>query len=298
MITPKSLQPGDKVALISTARKIERETVQPAVAMLERWGLQVVMGQHLFAEHHQFAGTDAQRAADLQQAINDPSIRAIICARGGYGTVRLLDHIDFSALANDPKWIAGYSDVTALHAHIHTNYGIETLHSTMPVNFPTNTPEALASLQFALFGSPIDHSAPAHAMNRNGHCEGEVVGGNLSILYSLNGSNSAINTQGKILFLEDLDEYLYHVDRMMMNLQRSGMLHQLAGLIVGGMSDMNDNIIPFGKTAEEIIWEHVAAYDYPVCFNFPVGHLPDNRTLIVSRKAKLTVGTQVNLAFQ
>ena len=220
--------------------------------------------------------------------IDDDSIKAILCARGGYGTVQIIDNIDFSKLKNNPKWIVGYSDVTVLHSHLH-QLGITSLHATMPINFEKNTPKALESLKSALFGlgnlTEINH----HHFNRFGKVEGEIVGGNLSILYSLLGSDSDINTDGKILFIEDLDDYLYHIDRIMMNLKRNGKLKNLKALIIGGMSDMNDNTIPFGKTAEEIILEYIKEFDFPVCFNFPAGHLDDNRTLVFGKECTLEI---------
>jgi muramoyltetrapeptide carboxypeptidase len=298
MISPPSLQKGDKIAIVGTARKIPREEVEPAIKILESWGLEVVLGKHLFEVDHQFAGTDEQRLTDFQRAIDAPEIKAVLCVRGGYGTVRIIDQIDFSAFAKSPKWIAGYSDITVLHNHLFTNLQTETLHATMPINFPKNSNEALTSLQKALFGNPLSYAVDGHHLNRNGEGEGEVVGGNLSIVFSLTGTNSDIDTNGKILFIEDLDEYLYHVDRMLWNLDKCGMLKNLAGLIVGGMTGMNDNAVAFGKTAEEIILERVVLYNFPVCFNFPAGHIDDNRTLIIGRKAKLTVDNTVNLTFQ
>lgn len=296
MITPSYLKQGDKIGIISTARKITREELEPALQTFAVWGLEVVLGKHLFAEDNQYAGTDEQRAADLQGMLDDDEIRAIICARGGYGTVRLIDDLDFTNYTLRPKWIVGYSDVTVLHSHIHTNLGIETLHAIMPLNFP-GTPEALQSLKSALFGEHISYEIEPHPFNRPGQCTGQVVGGNLSLLYSLNNTPSDIDTTNKILFIEDLDEYLYHIDRMMMNLQRSGKLENLAGLIVGSMSEMNDNEVPFGKTAYQIIAESVKSYSYPVIFNFPAGHIPDNRVLIFSRDLQMEVGDAVALSF-
>lgn len=289
MEKPSNLQKGDKIAIISTARKISKVELQPAVEELNSWGLEVVFGENLFQEYHQFSGTDEERAADLQWALDSDEIKAVLCARGGYGTVKIIDQIDFLKFVNHPKWVIGYSDVTVLHNHINQNYGIQTLHATMPINFGTNTKEALDSLKETLFGASPVYFTDAHKLNRNGETEGELVGGNLSILYSLTGTKSQLDTKGKILFLEDLDEYLYHVDRMMMNLDRAGMLKDLKGLVIGGMTDMNDNTIPYGKTAIQIISETAAKYDYPVCFNFPAGHLDDNRTLIMGGKVKLQV---------
>lgn len=289
MEKPQALKTGDKVSIISTARKISLEEVQPAINLLTDWGLEVVLGENLFAEDHQFAGTKAQRLADVQQALNNDEIKAIFCARGGYGTVQLIDEIDFSHFTNQPKWIVGYSDVTVLHNHINQNFEIATLHATMPINFSTNTREALQSLKDALFGDVLSYQCTSHSYNRLGEVKGELVGGNLSILYSLTGTASQINTEGKILFLEDLDEYLYHIDRMMQNLKRAGMLHGLKGLLIGGMTDMNDNTVPYGHSAIDIIKNIVAEYDFPVAFGFPAGHLADNRTLIMGVEVTLSV---------
>jgi muramoyltetrapeptide carboxypeptidase len=289
MEKPQALKIGDKVSIISTARKISLEEVQPAINLLTDWGLEVVLGENLFAEDHQFAGTKVQRLSDLQQALNNDEIKAVFCARGGYGTVQLIDQIDFSHLKKQPKWIVGYSDVTVMHNHINQNFELATLHATMPINFSTNTPEALQSLKDALFCNTLNYQCAYHSYNRIGEAKGELVGGNLSILYSLTGTVSQINTEGKILFLEDLDEYLYHIDRMMQNLNRAGMLHGLKGLLIGGMTDMNDNTIPYGHTAIDIIKNIVAEYDYPVAFGFPAGHLADNRTLIMGGKATLSI---------
>ena len=276
MIIPEKLYIGDKIGIISTARKITIQELNPAIKILESWGLKVVLGVNLFQEDDQFSGTVEQRIADLQRMIDDSSIKAILCARGGYGTVQIIDAINFTNLKKNSKWIVGYSDVTVLHSHLN-NLGIASLHATMPINFKSNTKESLSSLKNSLFGNLNRIECQAHPFNKFGKIEGDIVGGNLSIIYSLLGSDSDIDTTGKILFIEDLDEYLYHIDRMMMNLNRNGMLGKLKGLIVGGMVDMNDNSIPFGKTAEQIILEYTKNYDFPICFGFPAGHLSDNR---------------------
>lgn len=290
MRKPEPLQLGDEIRIVSTARKISLEELQPAIDQLNGWGFKTTLAKNIFSEYHQFSGTDHERAADFQDALDDSGVKAIICARGGYGTARILDLLDFSSFVKQPKWIAGYSDVTALHSHIHRQFGICTLHSTMPINFSNNSPEALESLRDALTGKKLNYTIPTHAHNRIGEAEGIITGGNLSMLYSLMASPSQVNTAGKFLFIEDLDEYLYHVDRMMVNLKRSGLLSNLKGLILGGLTDMNDNTVPFGKTAIEIVSEHVAEFNYPVCFGFPAGHLNDNRTIILGENAKLALG--------
>ena len=278
MIIPEKLKIGDKIGIISTARKITMEELNPAIKTLESWGLKVVLGINLFQEDNQFSGTVEHRTADLQSMIDDNSIKSILCARGGYGTVQIIDAINFTNLKKNSKWIVGYSDVSVLHSHLN-NLGIASLHATMPINFESNTKESLSSLKNSLFGNLNSIECKAHPFNKFGKIEGNIVGGNLSILYSLLGSQSDIDTTDKILFIEDLDEYLYHIDRMMMNLKRNGMLRSLKGLIVGGMSDMNDNSIPFGKTAEQIILEYTKDYDFPISFGFPAGHLADNRCI-------------------
>jgi muramoyltetrapeptide carboxypeptidase len=299
MPAPPYLKKGDRIAIISPARKITPAEAESAIRMFRSWGLEVVEGKHLYAYADQFAGPDEQRLADMQQMLDDDSIRAIISSRGGYGTVRIIDHLDFTRFAQNPKWIVGFSDVTVLHSHIHRHYNIETLHAVMPVNFKEQDADApsIATLKKALFGEELSYSLPPDPANRWGSCKGPMVGGNLSILFSLSGTASDISTKGKILFLEDLDEYLYHIDRMMMNLKRSGKLENLAGLVVGGMTRMRDNDIPFGKTANEIIAGALSEYDYPVCFNFPAGHLDDNRALILGREVTLEVSDEVRLEF-
>lgn len=289
MIQPSYLQKGDTVAIVSTARKITSDNIIPAIKLLEKWGLQVIIGETIGSEENQFSGSDEKRIADFQQMLDNPKIRAIWCARGGYGTVRIIDKLNFSAFKKNPKWIVGYSDITVLHSYIH-NFGIETLHATMPINLENNTQQALESLKKSLFGKNLSYEIPADEKNKSGNASGELVGGNLSVLYSLLGSHSSINTDGKILFIEDLDEYLYHIDRMCINLKRNCYFENLKGLVVGGMTDMHDNEIPFGKTAEEILLDCVSEYDFPVVFNFPAGHLDDNRALILGRKVTLEVG--------
>ena len=291
MIIPSKLTRGDKIGIISTARKISLEELSPAINTLESWGIEVVLAENLFEEDNQFAGAVKQRTTDLQSMINNDKIKAILCARGGYGTVQIIDNIDFTNLKKNPKWIVGYSDVTVLHSHLH-NLGVASMHATMPKNFATNTKDALKSLKKSLFREETIVECDPHPFNKKGRIEAEIVGGNLSILYSLLGSDSDIDTDGKILFMEDLDEYLYHIDRMIMNLKRNGKFENLKALIVGGMSDMNDNDIPFGKTAEQIILEHTKDYDFPICFGFPAGHINDNSAIVFGVKSLLEISAK------
>ncbi|MCC6691630.1 MAG: LD-carboxypeptidase [Bacteroidia bacterium] len=297
MITPPYLKKGDKISVVAPAGKITAEAIKPALDLFHQWGLEVELGKNIFKTCNQFAGTDEERIADLQYALNDTSVKLIICARGGYGTMRIIDKLDFKTFCKYPKWIAGFSDITVLHSHINKNFGVETLHSVMPGSFHKNA-DATETLRKALFNFPLSHSVSVNPLNRIGKTEAELTGGNLSLLYALNASCSAIDTNGKILFIEDINEYLYHIDRMMLNLKRSGMLNNLAGLIVGGMTEMKDSPTPFGKTAEEIIREAVDEHNYPVCFNFPAGHIEKNLALVFGRKARFVVtGSEVTVGF-
>lgn len=287
MIKPDPLKPGDTIGIAAPARKISPAELQPAVGFFQSRGFKVVNSANLFSSHNQYAGNDSERLTGLAGLLASDEVKAVLCARGGYGTLRIIDDIDFSEFIQKPKWVAGYSDVTVLHSHIHANFGIQTLHCTMPVSFDKATPESLSSMLLALTGGSPAYCTPAHPLNRPGSANGLICGGNLSILYALSGSRSDINTAGKILFIEDLEEYLYHIDRMMLQLKRSGKLEKLAALIVGGMTGMNDNLIPFGSTAEEIIRSSVDEYDYPVCFGFPAGHIENNCALIIGAHARL-----------
>lgn len=288
------LQAGDTVAIVATARKVNREELTPAIDFLESNGFNVILGPHLFEEDHQYAGMDEHRAEALQWAIDHPEVKAIWCARGGYGTMRLMDKINLAPLISNPKILAGFSDITVLHNALNL-MGLSSLHSTMPLSWPTNSEEAQQSVLKALKGELLSYNAPMNNLNRSGSVTAPLVGGNLSLLYALSGTPYQLRTEGKILFIEDLDEYLYHIDRMMLALKMSGQLSQLAGLVVGGMTDMRDNTIPFGKNAEQIILEHVKDYKYPVCFDFPFGHINDNRSLWFGRNHRLEVDSTVSL---
>lgn len=287
------LQTGDRVAIAAPARAVSPEEMAPAIKTLTAWGLEVVVPDGLYERQDQLAGDDSHRVALLQGLLNDTSIRSIFCARGGYGTVRIIDRLDFTRFAQHPKWIVGYSDATVLHSHIQATLGLPTLHATMPINFPPdgNPCHATQSLRQALFGEPQDIVWASNPLDRKGVAEGMVIGGNLSILYSLLGSRSQTDTHGKILLIEDLDEYLYHIDRMMQALRRAGMLDGLAGLVVGGLTDMHDNTIAWGHTAEEIVMDAVADKSYPVAFGAPIGHLgTENHAIMLGTPLKLTAG--------
>jgi muramoyltetrapeptide carboxypeptidase len=287
---PSSLQKGDTVGLLALACKLDFEVLKPAIDLMENhWGLTVILGESLTSEYHQFAGTDAVRANDFQMMLDSPEIKAIFSARGGYGSSRLLDNIDFTKFQKYPKWVIGFSDITAVHCHIHT-LNIESLHATMPKLFlQEGGGESLESLRKILFGEDFSYEVLPYEMNRLGTGKGQLIGGNLALLVHLIGSKSDINYDGKILFLEDINEYLYNIDRMMIQLKRSGKLQNLAGLIVGSFSDCQDNDVPFGKTANEIIQEAVAEYNFPVCYNFPVGHEAENWAMPCGRNVFLTV---------
>lgn len=292
MIIPEHLQTGDTIAIAAPARKISKNEIAAAEMLLQESGFKVYYDDRLFAECHQFAGNEDIRAGYIQDLLDNPEIKAIWCARGGYGSVRIIDRLDFSAFCKRPKWIVGYSDVTVFHSHINKNYEIATLHATMPINVKMENLHSTAtqSLIAALKGEPLQYPIPAHPFNRPGNVTAPVIGGNLSMLYSLLGSPSDIDTTGKVLFIEDLDEYLYHIDRMMENIVRNGKFEHLAGLLVGHLSDMHDNTIPFGKTAEEIVAEHCRPYDFPIVFNFPAGHLADNRALRMGCPIQINFG--------
>lgn len=301
MHQPPYLQKGDTVCIISTARKISNKELLPAISIFESWGLEVTFGRNLFEESHQFAGTTKQRIQDLQTALDDKNCKAIFCARGGYGTVKLIDEIDFSSFRKNPKWVVGYSDVTVLHNHINQNFGIETLHANMPISFPKEgEDETTKTIKQALFEGEVNFDFQLEKQSRwdEATLTAPIVGGNLSIIYSLTGTLSQLVTKDKFLFFEDLDEYLYHIDRMMMNLKRAGLFRECKGLLIGGMSDMNDNAIPFGKTVKEIILENLETEDFPVIFGIPSGHIQRNLALIMNRNVKLSVeGKTAKLTF-
>lgn len=303
MIRPDYLQPGDKIAVVAPARKVSPTEMEHGIKLLTDKGFEVVLSKNLYNESHQFSGTDNERAADLQHAIDDHNIKAIICARGGYGLSRIVDAIDLAPLVEYPKWLIGFSDITTLHSHAHTNIGLETIHADMLINFqPDNLNEqSFDTLIKALTGEQLTYEwqTPEHLikLNRAGKMTAEIIGGNLSLLYANTATASDLDCMGKILFIEDIEEYLYHIDRMMISLKRNGKLENIAALMVGGMTNMNDNKIPYGKTAEEIVYEHAHDLEIPIVFGFPAGHIAPNLALILGREVELIVGDTNTLRF-
>ncbi|TKG93412.1 LD-carboxypeptidase [Puteibacter caeruleilacunae] len=292
MIQPSPLQKGDTIAILSPAGKIDAKHVQPAVELLKELGFLVKTGEHIFSSHFQFAGTDEQRASDLQQALDDENVKAIICSRGGYGSLRTLQKINWDSFLINPKWIVGFSDVTVFHNALH-QMNMCSVHGSMPRFFFTEKKpnDSFQAMLNSITGEANKYQIDNHPLNQTGSTTAPIIGGNLSILYSLRGTPYDIKTKGKILFIEDLSEYLYHLDRIMLNLKVGGKLNDLAGLIVGGFTDMKDNDNPFGRNAYEIISDAVKEFDYPVCFNFPAGHELPNMSLKMGALAQLTVST-------
>ncbi|MGV3656461.1 MAG: S66 peptidase family protein [Chitinophagaceae bacterium] len=290
--TPPYLKKGDTIGILAPAGYMPLEKMQTCIDVLESWGYNIVMGTttHSSSDNY-FSGTDAERLSDLQAMLDDKSIHAIFCARGGYGLSRMIDKLSFKKFRKSPKWIIGFSDVTVLHSHIFSNYKIATLHAPMAAAFNDgefNNPY-IVSLKHALEGVPAIYESEGHVYNRFGEAKGVLVGGNLCLLAHLVGSRSELNTNNKILVLEDIGEYLYNIDRMMLQLKRAGKFKKLAGLIIGGFTDCKDTDRPFGKDAYEIIFEQVKEYDFPVCFGFPVSHERENYALKVGGHYSFTV---------
>jgi len=290
MITPPFIKVGDKVGVAAPGRKISKEDFKAAANVMSSWGVEVVQATNLFSSSHNYlAGTDLERLTDFQHLVDDPNIKAIICARGGYGTTRILDDIDFSNLSKNPKWIVGFSDITALHLRL-AALGIKSIHATMPVLFsrPDSSP-SVETLWSVLKGSKTEISAPFDKMNKHGQATGHIIGGNLSLVADAIGTSNQPNTTGKILVLEEIEEYTYKIDRMLMHLKRSGKLDDLAGLVIGHMTDIKEPELPFGQTVKEIILEKVSDFGYPVSFNFPIGHENPNLAWIHGASMTLTV---------
>jgi len=269
------------------------EKAQTCIDVLQQWGYKVKVGTTVGSQSaNYFSGTDEERLVNFQQILDDDEVHAVLCARGGYGLTRIIDYINFKKFKKNPKWVIGYSDITVLHSHIYSNYGIATLHSPMAAAFNDGgfNNQYVQSLKHVLAGKRIKYECATHEFNKKGEAVGELVGGNLAMLAHMVGTQSDIKTKGKILFLEDVGEYLYNIDRMMRQLKRSGKLNKLAGLIIGGFSDTKDTERPFGQTVYEIIQDVVKEYDYPVCFGFPVSHEKENYALMVGQGYKLKVG--------
>ena len=289
MKTPKYLSKGSRIAIVSPAGYINPDFVASAEAYLKSAGYEVEIGQHCLGRHNQMASTDEQRLADLQQAIDNPKVDAILCSRGGYGVNHIIDKIDMSQFEKNPKWIMGFSDITNLHI-LANKHGVRSLHCQMAKAIHNN-PDAdcIKNIFQILEGGKVSYTFAPNELNRKGIAEGELIGGNLSIIYSLQGTDFAIDCDDKILFIEDLNEYLYHLDRMMLNLKMSGKLAKLRGLVVGTFSDMKDNASPFGKTAYEIVKAHTNEYSYPVGFGIPVGHIDDNQPLVEGGQYRIEI---------
>lgn len=295
--TPTFLKKGDKVAIVCPAWKID-DSLQDAVNLLNSWGLEVVLGKTVNSSYRQYAGSDELRAEDFQRMLDDDSVKAIFAARGGYGCVRMIDQVDFTNFAAKPKWIVGFSDITVIHSHIHALYGIPTIHGQMPITIPDATKESLLSLQDTLFGKKALYEYKPESEQVIGEAHGVLIGGNLALLVNVLGSISDMNYDNKILFIEDIGEFYYSIDRMLWTLKRAGKLSKLKGLIIGGFTNLKDNKIPFGMSMAELVKEIAGEYGYPIAFDFPAGHIDNNYTLVLGKNVYLKVAKhQVTLAY-
>ncbi|PYE83144.1 muramoyltetrapeptide carboxypeptidase [Winogradskyella epiphytica] len=293
-IQPPYLKAGDTVAIVAPSGilKSREGEVQQAVKLLKSWGLHAVVGKNVFKQNNHFAGTDDERCEDLQKAMDDPKISAIWCARGGYGTVRILDKLDYTKFKKNPKWLIGYSDITALHNQMH-NEGFQSMHALMCVSLTNDLDEikeTVETFKSAIFGEPVNYTLKGSNYNKTGKASGELVGGNLTLLHTMLGSDTSIDTSGKILFIEEIGEYKYHIDRMLVSLKRAGYFENLNGLVVGDMSKMRKNTTAWGSSIEQLVLDALAEYDFPITFNMPAGHEDDNRALILGKKIELKVG--------
>lgn len=282
------LHQGSKVGIAAPARMVTPEEMQFAINWLKERGFIPIYDDRLFAQHYIFAGDDDYRASVFQEYLDNEDIEAIWLARGGYGSIRIIDKLDFTKFLQHSKWIVGFSDGTVLHGKLN-RLGVPSLHAAMPFYFENKTQEAKHALFDALLGQPLKYEFSSNSLNKSGIMEGEIIGGNLSVLYGMMGSNTFPELESKILFIEEVDEYIYHIDRMMHALKRAGKLSHLKGLVVGGLTQIHDNSHPFGMTAEQVIAEAVSEYDYPLCFGFPAGHFDDNRPLFFGQETKIEV---------
>ncbi len=295
MKIPPYLQKGDTIAITCPAGYMPKEKAETCITVLQQWGYEVLVGKTLGSKSKTyFSGTDEERLIELQAMLDAPEIKAILCGRGGYGVGRIIDQLDFTAFKKNPKWMIGFSDITVLHAHINRNFKIATLHSSMAAAFNDGQYKNnyVQSIKAALEGKKATYSCKAHQLNHTGKVTAELIGGNLALIAHLIGTKSDYQTKGKILFLEDVGEQHYNVDRMLHQLKRSGKLTGLAGLIIGGFTDMQDTERPFGKKVYDLIHELISEYDYPICFGFPVSHNKENVALKCGETYTLTVNTK------
>ncbi|MBC7417827.1 MAG: LD-carboxypeptidase [Pedobacter sp.] len=288
MRQPEYLKKGDKIAIVCPAKKLPAD-IHFAITELESWGLEVVLGDSVGASHHQFAGTDSLRASDLQRFLDAPDVSAIIAARGGYGTLRIIDELDFDAFEKKPKWLIGFSDITVLLSHSIAKLNMKCLHAQMPYTFEKATKASLESIREVLIGAKPSFEYKSEFKNRSGKIEGILIGGNLSLLCAVQGSVSEMDFDGKILFLEEVGEFEYSIDRMIRMMDRAGKLKDLKAIIFGAFNEIQPEKVSFGQSAEEVLWEVVKKYDYPVCFNFPIGHIDNNMAMVLGEMITLEV---------
>jgi muramoyltetrapeptide carboxypeptidase len=284
------LKKGDKIALVSPAKAIEPELVLKAKDFWEKHGFIVEIGKHALESENYFSASIENRLYDFQDAIDDDEVRAIVCNRGGYGSIQLLDRLNWSNFYRNPKWIIGFSDITVFHQHLQ-HFDYESIHATMPLNYSENSIKALESLISALTGGKLVYEIPSSKFNKIGEASGKLIGGNLSVLYGLIGTDSQADYTDSILFIEDLSEQLYHIDRMFYALSKAGILSKVKGLIVGGMTNLKNTEIPYGKSYQEIILDHFLYRNIPIVFDFPAGHIDDNRALVLGREITLFANT-------
>lgn len=292
--TPTHLQKGDLIYITAPAKAIDEECVLYAKNFLEKNGFRVLVSENCLGQYNYFSGTDDERLADFQYGIDNPEIKAILCARGGYGCIRILDRIQWAGMLRNPKWLIGFSDITIFHQRMQ-RFELQSIHGPMPLNFADNTPEALITLLSAMKGEEYSISLPTTKDNKTGHAKGKLVGGNLSILYSLLGTDDQLDYSNTILFIEDLAEQLYHIDRMFYAFEKAGVFNKIKGLIVGGMTDMKDTANPFGRTLEELILNHFTYRNIPIAFEFPAGHIPDNRALVLGKECSLEINPEQSI---